>query len=231
MSNLSEQVLASSSPFPLNIDEQLILHSVPKRLLDLFLSAVALIICAPLLLWIACLIKSTSKGPIFYRSDRIGRKGKLFSCWKFRSMYTDADDRLEAVLKADPELNREWQAYFKLKRDPRLTTAGKFLRSTSLDELPQIWNVLKGDLSLVGPRPYLPREIEKIRSILGTQVDELFSVRPGLTGLWQTAGRNCLTFEERVRMEVLYPGQRSFALDLKLIAKTVPILLLRRGAF
>lgn len=229
--DLSKQTLTDTPEILISIDEQLVFHNAPKRLLDLMLSGIALIVCAPLLLVVACLVKGSSEGPIFYRSTRIGRQGKLFTCWKFRSMYTDADERLEAMLKSDLALNREWRSYFKLKKDPRLTTMGKFLRSTSLDELPQLWNVFMGDLSLVGPRPYLPREIDRIRSMLGSQIDELFSVRPGLTGLWQTEGRSCLTFEERVHMEVLYRQQRSFGFDLKLILKTVPILLLRRGAF
>ncbi|MEN9344420.1 MAG: hypothetical protein RLZZ453_1207 [Chlamydiota bacterium] len=146
-------------------------------------------------------------------------------------MYCDADERLDSMLQTNSALKEEWQIYFKLKNDPRLTPIGQFLRSTSLDEIPQFWNVLKGDLSIVGPRPYLPREANTILKILGHNACKLFSVRPGLTGLWQIAGRNRLTFEERVKLEATYVDKRSFLFDMKLIIKTIPILLSCKGAF
>ena len=215
----------------LAIDEKIIVHDKLKRGFDILFSLGALCVCLPLFAVLYCLIKISSPGPVFYCSLRIGRKGRLFKFWKLRSMYHDADARLESVLNSNPELKKEWQQYFKLKRDPRLTPLGQFLRSTSLDELPQFWNVLIGDLSITGPRPYLPREINRIHEILGKDVDKLFSVRPGLTGIWQTSGRNHLTFNQRVRLEVSYADKRCFSLDLRLIAKTVPILLFRKGAF
>lgn len=217
--------------FHLDIDEQLIVHNWLKRSLDILFSFIALVAGLPLFAFIALLVKLSSPGPIFYCSLRIGRKGKLFKFWKFRSMHRDADQRLEVMLSSNPALKKEWQKYFKLKNDPRLTRIGSFLRKTSLDELPQFWNVLIGDLSLVGPRPYLPREADVIRKILGPEMEKMFSVRPGLTGIWQTEGRSFLTFQERVKLEVSYADKRSFLFDLRLIAKTIPILLFRKGAF
>ena len=223
---------APSSNHPLlYTPETLIDHNILKRGFDIVFSLFALVCSLPLFILLYILIKSTSKGPIFYSSTRIGRQGKLFKFWKLRSMHCDAEERLEIILNTRPDLKQEWQTYFKLKNDPRLTPIGKFLRSFSLDELPQFWNVLKGDLSIVGPRPYLTREAEVIIEILGKKSELLFSVRPGLTGLWQTSGRNDLTFEERVKLEVTYAQNRSFLSDLKLIGKTLPILFLRKGAF
>ncbi len=220
-----------SNPFLLEIDEKIIVHDKLKRGFDILFSLIALFICFPLCVVLYFLIKLTSPGPVFYCSLRIGRKGRLFKFWKLRSMYSNADERLDAVLSSDSALKKEWQQYFKLKKDPRLTPLGKFLRSTSLDELPQFWNVLIGDLSIVGPRPYLPREIDRIHEVLGKDVEKLFSVRPGLTGIWQTSGRNQLTFNQRVKLEMSYADKRCFSLDLQLIAKTIPILVFRKGAF
>jgi exopolysaccharide production protein ExoY len=220
-----------SPVFQLEIDEQIIVHNWIKRTFDILFSLCALIIGLPIFLVLAAIVKFSSPGPIFYCSLRIGRKGQLFKFWKFRSMHSDADQRLEVILKSNPELLQEWQQYFKLKVDPRLTRIGSFLRKTSLDEIPQFWNVLIGDLSVVGPRPYLPREVDTIQKILGKEIEKMFSVRPGLTGIWQTSGRNKLTFEERVRLDVKYVDKRSFLFDMRLIAKTIPILLFRKGAF
>jgi exopolysaccharide production protein ExoY len=220
-----------SPPFQLEVDEEIIVHNALKRGFDILFSLGALIAILPLLGLITLLVRFSSPGPAFYCSMRIGRKGRLFKFWKFRSMHQDADQRLELMLETNPQLKEEWEQYFKLKKDPRLTRIGSFLRKTSLDELPQFWNVLIGDLSVVGPRPYLPREAESIRNILESDMEKMFSVRPGLTGPWQTAGRNHLTFKERVQLEVKYADQRSFWLDLKFIAKTIPLLLFQKGAF
>jgi exopolysaccharide production protein ExoY len=213
------------------IDERVIVHNWLKRSFDILFSLAALTIWLPFFALIALLVKLSSPGPIFYCSLRIGRKGRLFKFWKFRSMHRDADQRLEIMLNSDPQLRQEWQKYFKLKNDPRLTRIGSFLRKTSLDEFPQFWNVLIGDLSIVGPRPYLPREANVIHKILGGDMEKIFSVRPGLTGIWQTTGRNFLTFEERVKLEVNYVDRRSFLFDLRLIIKTIPILFFSKGAF
>lgn len=220
-----------TAPFQLDFDEKLIVHDWLKSAFDIVFSLVALIVGLPFFIIIAILVKISSPGPIFYCSLRIGRKGRLFKFWKFRSMHRDADQRLEVMLSSDPALRREWKKYFKLKNDPRLTTIGRFLRKTSLDELPQFWNVLMRDLSIVGPRPYLPREADVIRKILDKEMELMFSVRPGLTGIWQTSGRSNLTFEQRVKLDVSYIDQRSFLFDMHLIAKTIPILLYPKGAF
>jgi undecaprenyl-phosphate galactose phosphotransferase len=143
-------------------------------------------------------------------------------------MYRDADERLKVMLRADPSLKEEWETYWKLKNDPRITKVGKFLRKTSLDEFPQFWNVLKGDLSVVGPRPVTLDEIEKY---YGEKAEKILSLRPGVTGLWQTSGRSLIAFDERVRLEESYVDSRSFLFDLKLIAKTVPTLFNSKGAF
>ena len=227
--------LSSDTPLPgilqLNIDEQLIVHDWLKRTFDIVFSLAAMLLALPIFALIALLVKLSSPGPVFYCSLRIGRQGHLFKFWKFRSMHKDADQRLEIILNSDPSLKREWQKYFKLKKDPRLTRIGSLLRRTSLDEFPQFWNVFIGDLSIVGPRPYLPREADVIRKILKNEMEKMFSVRPGLTGIWQTSGRSILTFEQRVRLDLSYVNQRSFLSDLKLIAKTIPILLFSKGAF
>lgn len=225
----TEATLPTTCQF--EIDEKVIVHNWLKRGFDILFSLIALIIGLPVFALIALLVKLSSSGPIFYCSLRIGRKGRLFKFWKFRSMHRDADQRLEVMLNSNPLLRKEWQKYFKLKNDPRLTRIGSFLRKTSLDELPQFWNVLIGDLSIVGPRPYLPREANAIFKIVGDDIEKIFSVRPGLTGIWQTAGRSHLTFEERVKLEVNYADQRSFLFDLHLIAKTIPILFFPKGAF
>ena len=202
-----------------------------KKIFDIFFSLCALLLGAPFFLLIALLIKLTSPGPIFYCSSRIGKEGKLFKFWKFRTMHTDAEQKLKQLLEENPHLQEEWKKYFKLKNDPRLTPIGKFLRKTSLDEIPQFWNVLIGDLSIVGPRPYLPNETDEIRSFIDERIDKLFSVKPGLTGKWQTSGRNHLPFKERVLLDLTYIDERSFLFDLALIGKTIPRILFPKGAF
>lgn len=202
-----------------------------KRLFDVFFSLLALVLGFPIFLLIALLIKSTSRGPIFYCSLRMGKRGKLFKFWKFRTMYVQADLKLKQLLDENPLLREEWQQYFKLKNDPRLTKIGKFLRKTSLDELPQFWNVLIGDLSIVGPRPYLPTELKTIEKHIGNKVTALLAVRPGLTGIWQTSGRSHLTFEQRVYLDLAYLERGSFLFDLNLILKTIPMFIFPKGAF
>jgi undecaprenyl-phosphate galactose phosphotransferase len=199
-----------------------------KRLFDLCFAAAALTIGAPLFLAIALLIKSTSRGPILYRQQRVGQRGRLFYCYKFRSMFRDADRRLHALLATDRQLRAEWRATFKLKSDPRITPIGKWLRRTSLDELPQFWNVLQGDLSVVGPRPVVP---EEMRHYFGARTTKLLSVKPGLTGLWQVSGRNNTTYEERLALDERYVDTHNFWLDLKLIARTPFVMLCSRGAY
>lgn len=202
-----------------------------KRIFDIFFSSAVLLLGLPLFILLAILIKCSSKGPVFYSSLRLGQKGQLFKFWKFRSMYCDADARLEQLLKQHPKLNEEWQRFFKLKNDPRLTSVGKLIRKTSFDELPQFWNVLKGDLSIVGPRPYLPREEGRIKELIGSNIDILLSTKPGITGIWQTSGRSSLSFEKRLELDLIYIQIHSFLLDMQLIAKTVPEIIASKGAF
>ncbi len=211
--------------------ERFLCGRASKRMFDILFSLFALLIGIPLFFFIALLVKISSPGPIFYCSLRIGRNGRLFKFWKFRSMYRDADEKLEQLLSSNKDLRKEWAKYYKLKNDPRLTRIGRFLRKTSLDEIPQFWNVLAGDLSIVGPRPYLPREEETIRKIIGSQIAEMLSVRPGLTGIWQTSGRSFLSFERRVQLDLQYVKERSFLYDMQLIAKTIPMLVFPKGAF
>ena len=203
-------------------------HLPIKRLFDIFFSSFLLIALAPIFLLLALLVKLTSKGPIFFSQERVGRGGKPFYCLKFRTMHSDAQKRLQTILKNDPVAREEWQSSYKLKNDPRITKIGNFLRKTSLDELPQFFNVLKGDLSVVGPRAVVEEELrvhfkEKSRLIL--------SVRPGLTGDWQTSGRNNISYAERVSMDKDYVENLSLKKDLKLIARTIPVMLFARGAY
>ncbi len=199
-----------------------------KRFFDIVFSLFAISLFLPLSLLLVSFIKLSSRGPILYKSQRRGKDNRLIYCWKFRTMYQDADKKLEALLSCHPHLRHEWNTYYKLKSDPRVTGFGKFLRKTSLDELPQFWNVLKGDLSIVGPRPVTDDELAKY---FGNKAEKILSVRPGLTGIWQTSGRNLLTFEERIRLEEHYVDKRSIILDLLIIFKTIPLLFFPKGAF
>lgn len=201
---------------------------MPKRLFDTFFSFCLILLMLPIFLLISLAIKLTSQGPIFYKSLRVGKNGKSFGCFKFRTMYVDADLRLAEILRANPEMKEEWEIFWKLKSDPRVTAVGKILRKTSLDELPQFFNVILGDLSVVGPRPVTLEEIEKY---YGDKASKILSLRPGITGIWQTSGRSLLSFEERVLLDERYVDNRSFLLDLKLIAKTIPALLFSKGAY
>ena len=199
-----------------------------KRSFDIFFSLLSLLFFSPLLLIRAILIKRDSPGTLLYKAPRIGKHGKIIYCLKLRTMYENADEKLLNLLKSDPFLKEEYEIFHKLKNDPRITKVGKWLRKSSLDELPQFFNVLKGDLSVVGPRPYAPDELDKI---LAHGSNVIFSVSPGMTGLWQTSGRNLLNFEQRVKLEENYIKDRSFFLDIKLILKTIPLILFPKGAF
>jgi Undecaprenyl-phosphate galactose phosphotransferase WbaP len=188
-----------------------------KRLLDLTATAVGGVLILPLILVLCVLVWLESGGSAFYRAERMGRDGALFSCVKFRTMVDGAEDMLEKILEENPGMREEYVRFHKLRDDPRVTRVGRFLRKTSLDELPQLWNVLKGEMSLVGPRPYLPRESADI----GVTQSEILRVPPGITGPWQVAGRNHTSFGERVQMDVHYVHDWSVWLDLVLLARTV----------
>lgn len=199
-----------------------------KRLFDIIFSSLAILFFLPLGIIVAFLIKLSSSGPIFYASKRVGKNGHSIFCWKFRTMCLNAEQKLKSLLEENTDLKQEWETFFKLKNDPRVSAVGKFLRKTSLDELPQFWNVLKGDLSVVGPRPVTEEEVQKY---YGERAAKILSVRPGLTGIWQTSGRNLLTFEERTKLEESYVDQQSLTLDLRIIFKTIPMIFFAKGAF
>lgn len=209
--------------------EYSIKHLPLKRTFDIFFSVFCLIILSPIFFIIGLLILFTSPGKMIYSHERMGRGGKTFRCYKFRTMYLDADQRLTDLLKQDPNLLKEWQQTYKLKNDPRVTSIGNILRKLSLDELPQFWNVLKGDLSVVGPRPVVREEFEKY---FGTKGYKILSIRPGLTGLWQVSGRSDITcYDKRIQLDEYYVDHRSFLFDLVLILKTIPVMLGQKGAY
>lgn len=203
-------------------------HKPIKRIFDLLFSLAVLILGLPVFCFIALAIRCTSRGNSVYSHERIGRGGKTFRCYKFRTMYQDADAKLSDLLEKSPELKREWELSRKLKNDPRVTPLGAILRKTSLDELPQFWNVLRGDLSIVGPRPVVKAEI---RDCYGSKASKILSVRPGITGLWQVSGRSDTTYGTRIRLDEEYIDNHSFILDLKLVLKTIPSMIFSRGAY
>ncbi|MCS6814750.1 MAG: sugar transferase [Cyanobacteria bacterium] len=196
-----------------------------KRVFDIVFSLAVLIIFSPLYLLIALLIVLTSPGPIFYVQQRIGRNYQPFGCIKFRTMHRKADEALQSLIEASPQLRREFEANFKLKRDPRVTWIGRFLRATSLDEFPQFWNVLKGEMSVVGPRPLVKAELIKY----GKYIDQVLTIRPGITGLWQVSGRNDVPYPLRVKMDLYYVRSRSLSLDCWLIIRTIRVVIFPRN--
>lgn len=198
-----------------------------KRFLDIALCIAGLPVIVPLSVVLALMIKLDSSGSALYRQERIGKDGKPFLIYKFRTMSPDADKLLDEHLAKNPDLAKEWEKDHKLKNDPRLTRVGHFLRKWSLDELPQVINILKGDMTLVGPRPIVEAEIPKYGRYFG----EYCEVRPGLTGLWQTSGRNDTTYSQRVAYDHYYINHWSLGLDLWILAKTVPVALSGRGAY
>lgn len=198
-----------------------------KRLLDVVGVSVIGLMALPFLLVTAIAILLTSKGPLFFKQVRIGKGNRLFVALKFRTMFVDAADRLEHHLEADPVLHKQWETVHKLKNDPRVTVVGKFLRRFSLDELPQLWNVLVGDMSLIGPRPIVVSEIEKY----GLDYAAYESVRPGLTGLWQVSGRNDTTYEERVALDAYYVRHWSLKLDASIMIRTLRAVVSGVGAY
>ena len=198
-----------------------------KRVADLALATILLVLLGPLFLLLAVLIKLDSRGPVMYRQSRIGQGHDRFKVWKFRSMCRNADQVLAEYLARDPELEREWRSEQKLRNDPRITRMGRFLRKTSLDELPQLFNVLRGEMSLVGPRPIVDSEIEKY----GDSFSLYLQVIPGLTGLWQVSGRNLCSYRERVELDNYYVRNWSPWLDLYLLARTVKVVVTGYGAY
>lgn len=195
-----------------------------KRLIDVLGSTIGLILLSPLFLVIAILIKvEDPKGPVFFKQKRIGKDEKSFELYKFRSMVFDAEDLLEELL----DMNEAEGKMFKIQHDPRVTRIGRVIRKTSIDELPQLWNVIKGDMTLVGPRPPLPREVDEY-----TYYDkQRLLVTPGCTGLWQVSGRNRLSFDQMVQLDLRYIQERNLYLDIKIIFKTVNVMIKSRDGF
>jgi Undecaprenyl-phosphate galactose phosphotransferase WbaP len=198
-----------------------------KRLLDLAVASFCAIALWPLLLAICIGVRLSGRGPILYGQRRIGKGLRPFTAWKFRSMVEDADVALASYLERNPELQEQWRRNHKLRRDPRITRFGQFLRKTSLDELPQLWNILRGDMSLVGPRPIVEGEIQKY----GEVFDLYTRVRPGVTGLWQVSGRNNTTYQERIEFDEYYVKNWSVWLDVYILGCTVKAVLLTEGAY
>lgn len=202
-------------------------YRIGKRSLDLLVSIASLPVVLILVAAVSFLVKATSPGPIFYRHIRIGLRGKPFGLWKFRTMRHQSNDLFWNHLAESAEAQREWDRYQKLKKDPRITKVGTFLRKTNLDELPQVLNVLLGDMSLVGPRPVVEEELKRY----GAGGALYTAVLPGITGLWQVSGRGSLPYERRVALDVEYVSTWSFARDLMVLTKTLNAVWTRRGAF
>lgn len=190
-----------------------------KRLFDIVFSLLVLIAFSPVFCLLAFLVAVSSPGPVFYVQERVGQSFERFGCIKFRTMVPDADAVLKAMIADRPDLREEFQANFKLKDDPRITWIGRFLRVTSLDEFPQFWNVLRGEMSVVGPRPLVPEELP----MYGRHMAKVLTVKPGITGLWQVSGRNNIPYDRRVSIDVYYVAARNFWMDLWIIIKTVGV--------
>ena len=197
-----------------------------KRSFDIIGASMLLFLLAPLLLALGLAVRMDG-GPVLFSHQRVGLNGVSFDCLKFRSMIVNAGEVLQSLLENDHQAKTEWETDFKLKKDPRITRVGAFLRNSSLDELPQLWNVLKGDMSLVGPRPLVKEELEKY----GDQVDYYLQVRPGMTGLWQVSGRNDVDYSHRVYLDVWYVKNWSLWYDIAILLKTFKAVLKKQGAY
>ena len=194
-----------------------------KRFFDIVLASIGMIVLSPIYLIISLAIKLESKGPIFFKHTRIGKDGKIIKIYKFRSMVNNAEDMIKEFT---PEQMKEYRENYKLTNDPRITKVGKFLRKTSLDELPQLINIIKGDLSIIGPRPVVSDELKKY----GTNTRKFLSVTPGLTGYWAANGRSCTSYEQRMQMELFYIDNLSWKMDIKVFFKTIEAVIKREGA-
>lgn len=201
-------------------------YAVAKRVLDIAGAIVLATVFSPFILAIIVLMRR-DKGPIIYRHRRVGRDGRTFECLKFRTMVADADKVLMELLERDPAIKAEWVRDHKLRSDPRVTSIGKFLRRTSLDELPQLWNVVRGEMSLVGPRPVVREELLRY----GRNVRAYLSAKPGITGLWQVKGRNDTDYRRRVVLDTYYVRNQNLLLDLYILLKTTRVVLGGSGAY
>lgn len=202
-------------------------NRVMKYIFDMFVGCLGMVISLPIFVVIGLLVYIDNPGPIVFAHKRVGYNGELFPCYKFRTMVVNSQEELEQYLSENPAARLEWERDFKLKEDPRVTKVGKFLRRTSLDELPQLFNVLKGEMSLVGPRPIVKDEIVKY----GDYIQDYYLVRPGLTGLWQVSGRNDVEYDNRVQMDSWYVRNWSLSLDIVMLLKTIKVVIKRDGAY
>jgi exopolysaccharide production protein ExoY len=212
------RLAAAGSPVPVGMNA--------KRIVDIILALSGIILLAPLLIICFAVTALTSPGPALFRHRRVGFNGKHFDCLKFRTMVTDAPERLRRLIESDPLAAAEWTTNRKLRNDPRITAIGAVLRKSSLDELPQLFNVLKGDMSIVGPRPVTDEELERYSS----SISAYLSCRPGITGLWQVSGRSTTTYNKRVACDTFYARNWSMSLDAKIMVVTIPALLMSDNA-
>ena len=227
MSSVPVQTIQQPATQTIGLErDRILFFPIAKRALDIVGAGLGLVVLAPFFLIVAMMVRADG-GPAFFAHQRVGRGGKLFGCLKFRSMVIDSQARLEALLANDPAARAEWDATRKLKNDPRITRIGRFLRSTSLDELPQLINVLRGEMSLVGPRPVQEAEIDRY---YGASAAHYMAVRPGITGLWQVSGRSETSYESRVALDVAYVSRPSLLADIAILLRTPVAVLSRRGA-
>ena len=209
--------------------KKLLTYRLFKRSCDLVLAFSLIVFLIPIFILIALVIKASSRGPILFSQRRIGKNKKSFSCYKFRTMHPEADFMLKELLSSNINIQNEFARDQKLLNDPRITSVGRYLRFTSLDEIPQIFNILKGEMSFIGPRPIIKDEIKRY----GGSFEKAFSVLPGMSGLWQVSGRNKLSYKRRVQLDVIYANNLSFKLDLNILFRTIGVILFPfdRGAF
>lgn len=224
---LKEDVTSVTNSVEKTRKMEYIAYKIIKRTLDILVSIIGIILLMPITtaIWIANIVVK-DKGTVFFKQERIGKDGEFFKLYKYRSMVVEADDKLSKYLAENEEAREEYKKYKKLKKDPRITKVGKFIRKTSIDEFPQFINVLKGQMSLVGPRPYLPREIND----MGESFNEIIKVKPGLTGLWQVNGRSDTTFEDRLRIDKEYVQKKGMKLDTKIFIWTIGKVFIKEGA-
>lgn len=224
--NVNDTALSIKQTVNLNMEANSI-KKIAKRIVDILASIVGIAILIPLCIIMKLInIFADETGPMFFVQERVGKNGKTFKMYKFRTMVVGAEEKLEEMLSENEELKKEYEENKKLKDDPRITKIGKFLRKTSLDEFPQFINIIKGEMTLVGPRPYLERE----KKDMGKAYEKIITLKPGLTGLWQISGRSELTFEERVNLDVQYYQNNSFIGDIKILLKTAKTVLCKKGA-
>ena len=212
-----------------NINSRRRNYLIIKSIFDLIFSLIFIILGSPLFFIIALLIKFSSRGPILYHHERLGKDFQSFKCLKFRTMHPEAEDILKNLLENNSDIKKEFEKTQKIKNDPRITVIGKFLRKTSLDELPQLINVLRMEMSIVGPRPIINEEMKKYN----TSISKVLSIKPGITGLWQVSGRNNLSYDKRVFLDSLYIDKLDFIMDLRIIIRTFGVILfpLDKGAY